>query len=104
MSQPLRQFGLVPLYDPFIAFAVKATAGKLPPGEGGASPCSGFGGQAVPPRSRNLHTPCGAGAVAKALTTRGHWSASTAWRRRQHPPALSPQQHTRVLKFTLIKS
>ena len=39
-SRPLRQFGLVPLYDPSIAFAVKATAGKLPPGEGGASPCS----------------------------------------------------------------
>ena len=39
--------GLLPLSGLSIAFAVKATAGKLPPIEGGATPC-GAGAEAKP--------------------------------------------------------
>ena len=68
------------------AFAVKATAGKLPPGEGGASPCSaGLAAKPLHHAAATFTHPLGAGAVAKALHhVRGRWSASTAWRRRRH--------------------
>ena len=78
------------------AFAVKATAGKLPPGEGGPSPCSaGLAAKPLHHAAATFTPPCGAGAVAKALHhARGRWSA-----RRRHRPALSPseQRHPPVL-------
>jgi hypothetical protein len=59
--------GLVTLSGPSVAFAVKATAGKLPPGEGGTPPCGA--GAAAQPRA-GAGRPALRGAVAGALLLR----------------------------------
>ncbi|RLM58246.1 vestitone reductase-like [Panicum miliaceum] len=59
--------GLVTLSGPSVAFAVKATAGKLPRGEGRTPPCGA--GAAAPPRA-GAGRPALRGAVAGALLLR----------------------------------